>query len=245
MKKLLYLLMLLSACKSNPDKKVAATVQADSAGKTKPADTTFLLKEAKKGFYHAVFIEKNRESKVYKRLLDFKYDHYDSIAYNENYKILKVKFKKPLKKYDVASLGQDWLPLYAYKGKYYLYAPSDWGNTGRRRLTDSTLTYWSIDGPDLKPLLNFKKLSESKYTLTSQPFYQFVKKSNINIYIIDTKNKVAVWEDTALPADYRYGLYVPLQYAQNFDMVHNYCKTDKMPEFVFDKIDFKALIKGL
>src|ERR1700739_3393054 len=103
MKKLLYLLLLLSACKSNPDKKVVATVQPDSAGKSKSADTTFLLREAKKGFYHAVFIEKNRESKVYKRLLDFKYDHYDSVDYNENYKILKVKFKKPLKKYDVAA----------------------------------------------------------------------------------------------------------------------------------------------
>nr|WP_067059607.1 hypothetical protein [Mucilaginibacter sp. L294] len=244
MKKLIYLLLLLSACKSGPDKKVTATVQPDTAAKTKPADTTFLLREAKKGFYHAVYIEKNREAKAYKRLLDFKYDHYDSISYNENYKILKVKFKKPLKKYDVASLGQGWLPLYSYKGKYYLYAPSDWGNTGKRVLTDSTLIYRGADGPDLKPLLSFKKLSDSKYTLTSQPFYQFVKKSNINIYIIDPKNMVAVWEDTAVPQDYRYGLYVPVQYAQNFDMVRNYCKTDKMPEFDFDKIDFKALIKG-
>lgn len=244
MKKLLYLLLLLSACKSNPDKKVAI-VKSDTVDKMKPADTTFLLREDKKEFYHAVFIDKNRESKVYKRLLDFKYDHDDSIAYNENYKILKVKFKKPLKKYDVAALKQGWLPLYAYKGKYYLYAPSDWGNAGQRILTDSTLIYWGMEGPDPKPLLSFKKINDSKYSLTSQPFYQFVKHSNINIYIIDPKNKVAVWEDMALPADYRYGLYVPVQYAQNFDMVHNYCKTDRMPEFVFDKIDFKALIKGL
>jgi hypothetical protein len=245
MKKLLYLLLLLSACKSNPDKKAAAMVQPDSGRKTNPADTTFLLKEANKGFYHAVFIEKGREAKVYKRLLDFKYDHYDSIAYNENYKILKIKFKKPLKKYDVAALSQGWLPLHSYKGNYYLYAPSDWGNASRRILTDSTLVYWGMEGPDQKPLFSFKKITDRKYSLTSQPFYQFVKKSSINIYIIDPKNKVAVWEDTALPADYRYALYVPLQYAQNFDLVHNYCKTEKTMEFEFDKIDFKALIKGL
>jgi hypothetical protein len=243
MKKLIYLVLLLSACKGSTNKK-AAVVEKDSIKKTHPADTAFLLREVKKDFYHAVFIEKNRESKLYKRLLDFKYDHDDSIAYNENYKILKVKFKKPLKKYAVADLKQEWLPLYAYKGKYYLYAPSDWGNAGRRMLTDSTLIYWDMEGPDPKPLLSFKKLNDGKYSLTSQPFYQFVKKSNINVYIIDPKNKVAVWEDNALPAAYRYGLYVPVQYAHNFDMVHNYCKTDKMPEFVFDKIAFKTLIKG-
>jgi hypothetical protein len=243
MKKLLYLLLFLSACKGSADKK-EVVVEKDTVKKTNLADTTFLLREVKKDFYHAVFIEKNREAKLYKRLLDFKYDHDDSIAYNENYKILKVKFKKPLTKYDIAALKQGWLPLYAYKGKYYLYAPSDWGNAGRRMFTDSTLIYWDMEGPDPKPLMSLKKINDRKYSLTSQPFYQFVKNSNINVYIIDPKNKVAVWEDTALPAAYRYGLFVPVQYAHNFDMVHNYCKTDKMPEFEFDKIDFKALIKG-
>ncbi|MEB0303024.1 hypothetical protein, partial [Mucilaginibacter sp. 5C4] len=63
--------------------------------------------------------------------------------------------------------------------------------------------------------------------------------------IIDPKNMVTVWEDTSLPFDYRYTLYVAKEHAAKFDMVVNYSKMDKMPEFDFDKINYKKLIKGL
>lgn len=243
MKKLIYILLLFAACKS-PEKKVA-NAEKDTVHKAKPADTLFLQKELDKDHYHAVYIEHNRSATAFKALLDFKYDHNDSIAYNASYKVLKIRNHKPLKKYDLAGLPQEWLPLNLYKGKYYLYAPVDWANIDIRKLTDSTLTYYSMDGPDVKPLLNFKKINEHKYSLKSLPFYQFVKSSNINIYIIDPKNKITVWEDTALPEKYRYRLYVAKENAGNFDAIVNYCKNDKVPEYVFEKIDYKALIKGL
>jgi hypothetical protein len=242
MKKLIYLLILFTACKS-PEKKVAVA-KHDTVKKVSRADTTFILREATKDLYHAVYIERNRSSNPYKNLLGFKFDHYDSVTYNDSYKTMKIKHRAPFKKYDLGGLPQQWLPLYSYKGKYYLYSPSDFGNAGRRILTDSTIVYWSMEGPEPGPLLDFKKVTDNKYTLKAPPFYQFVKNSTINIYIIDPKNRVAVWEDTALPNDYKYGLYVPVQYARNFELVNNFCKTDKMPEFNFDKIDFKALIKG-
>ncbi|MCO5935815.1 hypothetical protein NAF17_09690 [Mucilaginibacter sp. RB4R14] len=243
MKKLIYLLILLAACKS-PEKKVAA-VEKDTVQKAKPADTTFLWREVKKDVYHAVYIEKDRNASQYKWLLGFKYDHNDSINYNETYKILKVKHFKPLKKYDLAGLPKQWVPLNLYKGKYYLYAPGDGGNTRIRAITDSTIIYYDMDGPTVQALLDFKKLKANKYFLKSPPFYQFVRSSNVTIYIIDPKNMVTVWEDTSLPFDYRYTLYVAKEHAAKFDMVVNYSKMDKMPEFDFDKINYKKLIKGL
>jgi hypothetical protein len=244
MKKLICVLLLFTACKGNIDKKVVVD-QKMPAKSTSVADTVFLEKEHKKNYYHAVFIEKNRASKSYKGLLNFAFDHNDSVAFNEYLKILKVRDHKPLKKYSVAALPKEWLPLYLYKGKYYLYEPSNSGNTGRRILTDSTLTYWNTDGPEPKPLLDFKKAGQHRYSLRSLPYYQFVKKSVINIYVIDPAKKLAVWEDTSLPADYRYGLYVPKEYAKQYDLVSTYCSTGKTTEFKFDKIDFKSLIKGL
>lgn len=219
--------------------------QKEPAKPTSVADTVFLEKEHKGNFYHAVFIEKNRAAKSFKGLLNFSYDHNDSIAFNEYLKILKVRNHAPLKKYSIATVPAEWLPLYLYKGKYYLYEPSNSGNTGRRALTDSTLTYWNTDGPEPKPLLDFKKTGKQRYSLRSLPYYQFVKKSTINIYIIDPAKNLAVWEDTSLPADYRYGLYVPKEHAKEYDLVSTYCSTGKSTEFKFDKIDFKSLIKGL
>ncbi|RYU90489.1 hypothetical protein EWM62_07470 [Mucilaginibacter terrigena] len=242
MKKLIFIMVLFAACKS-PEKKVD-TVVKDTVAKTKHADTAFLLRDVKKGFYHAIYIEKNRSASQYKWLLGFKYDHYDSVNYNETYKILKVKHRKPLKEYDLSGLPKQWVPLNLYKGKYYLYAPSDGGSTQVRALTDSTVIYYDMDGPTVQPLLDFKKLNANKYFFKSLPFYQFVKSTNVTIYVIDPENMVTVWVDTTVPEAYRYMLYVAKEHAANFDMVVNYCKTERTDEFTFDKIDFKALIKG-
>ncbi|MFD0763683.1 hypothetical protein ACFQZI_02375 [Mucilaginibacter lutimaris] len=243
MKKVIFLFILFAACKS-PEKKVV-TVEKDTLQKTKAADTNFIVREAKRDFYHAVYIEKDRNAAQYKWLLGFKYDHYDSINYKETYKIMKIKHPKPLRKYDLAGLPKQWVPLNLYKGKYYLYAPSDGGNTRIKAITDSTIIYYDMDGPTVQALLNFKKLKANKYFLKSPPFYQFVRSSNVTIYVIDPQNMITVWEDASLPLAYRYTMYVAKEHATNFDMVVNYCKTDKMPEYDFEKIDYKKLIKGL
>jgi len=239
------MVLLLAACKGPQKDKTPDTVANDTNPKTTAVDTAFIVREAGKGFYHTVYIEKNKAASSYKALLDFKYDHDDSVAYKANYKILKVRNPKPLKKYNLAGLPNTWLPLNLYKGKYYLYAPCNWGNIGIRTLTDSTLTYYSTDGPDIKPLLNFKKINPEKYEFQSKPFYQFVRSSNITIYIINPKKMIAVWEDRSLPVDYRYKLYVAKEQAGNFDMIVNDCKTGRTTEFDFDKVNFKVLIKGL
>jgi hypothetical protein len=243
MKKLIYILLLFSACKS-PEKKIAA-IEKDTAKKVKPVDTTFIVREAKKDFYHAVYVEKDRSSKLYKTLLGFKFDKNDSITYNDGYKVMKIKHRASLKKYDLGQLRNEWVPLYGYKGKYYLYFPNDFGYAARRILTDSTLIYWGQEGPTPAPLFEFKRLSANKYALKTSPFYQFVRSSNITIYVIDAKNMVTVWEDKSLPLDYRYMIYVSKGHAANFDMVVNHCVTEVTPEFDFDKINYKKLIKGL
>ncbi|GGH13813.1 hypothetical protein [Mucilaginibacter phyllosphaerae] len=243
MKKLIYLLILLAACKG-PDKKAGPALKVP-AKTTAAADTAFIVKEKGKDFYHAVYIEKDRNARVYKALLDFKYDHNDSVAYKANYRVLKIRNRKPLKKYDLEGLPNDWLPLNLYKGKYYLYAPCNWGNAGIRHLTDSTLNYYNADGPDPKPILDFKKQTDRKYNLVSMPFYQFVRSSNITIYVIDPKNWITVWEDRSLPLDYRYRLFVAKEHAASYDMIVNNCKTERTLEFDFEKVNFKKLIKGL
>jgi hypothetical protein len=238
MKKLIYILLLFSACKG-PDRKVVIPVK-----EAQLTDTVFIERDTTQDYYHAVYIEKDRLAKTYKALQNFKYDHNDSIAYNAGYKVLKVRYRKPLKKYNITGLPKEWLPLYLYKGNYYLYSPCNTANIGMRVLTDSTLIYYSLDGPEPKPILDFKKLNTNKYALKSLPIYQFVKSSNIIIYIIDPEKMIAVWEDKTLPEAYRYKLYVAKESAGNFDMVVNQSVNTKLPEYQFDKVDFKALLKG-
>ncbi|QXV66606.1 hypothetical protein INP83_05865 [Mucilaginibacter sp. 21P] len=248
MKKLLYLIpLLLTACVGNNNNKADDTAKKDIAKTaTAPAatDTMFLQKEKTKDYYHIVYVEKNHAAQIFKDLVNFKFDHYDTVNYKQAYRVLKVRNPKPLKKYDLAGLPNEWLPVYTYRGERYLYAPADWGNADKRMITDSTIIYRGEEGPEPHVLNDFKKIGNNKYNLKAPPFYQFVKKSNINIYIIDPKTKLSVWEDTELPPAYRYRMYVPRQSAGSYNMVVNYCKAAKMPEFEFDKVNYQALIKN-
>lgn len=206
-------------------------------------DTTFIFRKVTKDQYHAVYIERDRRSKKYTRLLNFKMDKWDADGYQQS--LLLLKKQKPFKTKLPTGLPKEWMPLYLYKGKYYIYYPSEWGEIGRRMITDSTLVYWSMDTPEPEPIQAAEKINEHTFYIRSKAFFiPHPPVSKLIIHIIDVKNGVAVWEDTSLSGNDRYGLYVSKQKARNFDMIVNYCREYKVDEFQFDKINHPALLKG-
>jgi len=207
-------------------------------------DTTFLLREKSKDYYHAIYIERNRQSPYYNSLLDFKYDDYENKEYKEAYQSIKQKHSAPLKKYNLTGLPKQWVPLHRYKNKYYIYLPSDEGDMGRMIITDSTLIYWSMEGPYPKPFQSLKKLNDHTWFFEADNFYPSKTTGTFVIHLIDPINKIAVFEDSSAPKRYRYSLYIAKENAKNFDLVVNYCETDKTPDFLFDKIDYAKLLKG-
>ena len=207
-------------------------------------DTVFISKGIISKYCHAVYIEPNHQSKKYETVLDFKMDCNENEEYLENYRALKKRIKYPLKTYNLINLPKEWVPLYRYKSKYYTYYPSDPGNLGRRILTDSTMIYWYMDGPSLKPFRTVKQINGCTWYFKIHPTRLDNNDAELIIHVIGSKNKIAVWENTSAPAAYRYELYVPRENAGNFDMIVNECKQNKEPEFLFDEIDFAALLKG-
>jgi hypothetical protein len=221
------------------------TTSTASSNLQKPTDTIFLLKERDRGYYHIVYIEKNRKSTWYKNLLDFKMYYGDSDEYHDNLDGLKAHFQS-FKKCRLEGLPKEWLPLYRYKGKYYIYYPSEWGMVDREVLTDSTLINWTIEGPEPMAIASAKRIKTNTWYLDSHYFYDgklHLKK--IKVHVVNTANQMAVWEYPDESGPYRYELYIPRASAAKFDMVVNYCAQGKMAEFfMFDKIDYKALLKG-
>jgi hypothetical protein len=209
---------------------------------SKPGDTAFLLKEVGKDYRHIIYVEKNRQSIFYTKLLDFKMDQSDTNAYIQNCRAFDEDLRKPVKKFRLWGLARQWLPVYKYKGKYYLYYPGDTGVENRKMITDSTICYSNMDGWLPEQMLSVKQSDNKTWVFGMSSFGK--AKSTLTIHIIDNKTKLAVWEDDNRSAAYRYGLYVPRDYAAKFDMVVNYTNGDLPDEFEFDKIDFKALLKG-
>jgi hypothetical protein len=212
---------------------------------TAKGDTDFILKEKIKGADYVVFIEKNRKSEYYNWLTDFSMDKFESQEYKANLKTLKKNSPEKMKKYTLHGLPKEWIPLYLYKGKYYIYYPMEAGELGRRIITDSTMIYWFNDGKYPLRLQSVKQTGKTNWQFRiKSPHLDSYKKSVwIIIHIIDPINQIAVWENSGEQGLYRYDLYIPKSKAKNFDVVVSKYAEGKLEEFNFDPVDYKALLK--
>ncbi|MES2331925.1 MAG: hypothetical protein V4539_20125 [Bacteroidota bacterium] len=215
-------------------------------------DTTFLIKRSKDTiyngvdyhFFYNVYIDTNRNSKNHQLLGDFLFTQDQNIdAYNERIKKRKIA----LSKIPLDDLPREWVPLYLYKNKYYVYKPSDLGNLGRRIVSDSLLMFWFVDGPMPYVLQSVSKKDNDTWEIRSKDYFVrmegFIRPEILNIYIIDKENRIAVWEyKSETEKKFNYELYIPKENIKNFDMIVNESDS-KMPEFDFDQPDFKKLLR--
>jgi hypothetical protein len=217
----------------------------EKPGNTAPHDTIFLERTVSDTdhlgqaypFYHAIYIEASSKSQYYSKLVDFSFTEYENLNdYNVEFKKRGIHLQK-IK----SGLPAEWLPLFQYKNKYYLYIPSDWGNTMRLMLTDSLLIY---RGMELSASILNSVTQTDKYIYDLTVTDPYTGTEFVTIHIIDKKNKLAVWEfKNENKKVIRYALYVPKENAKDYDIIVNYCRTDKQSEFDFQEPDFTSLLK--
>jgi hypothetical protein len=207
-------------------------------------DTIFIKRELTEKVYHAIYIEKDSANKRFQWLTDFTFDEFDSSALKGNREHMREKLPDRFGRVDLHGLPNDWLPLYLYKNDYYLYAPSDWGNAGKRIVTDSSLIYWYMDGPYAMPFQSSKKVSDRKYVFTfNNPWDDDNHLNQLIITIIDPVTKMSVWEFSDEKRLHRYRIYVPKSSAHHFDLIVNYCNNMKQLEYDFEEVDYEAFLK--
>jgi hypothetical protein len=196
-------------------------------------------------YYHVIYIDTSRHSKYYDRLSDFKFSEYDNRNYLENYLYLNKKQPNCFRKTNNTDLCEEWLPVYMYKDNFYVYAPSGWGNARRRIINDSAFVYWYMDGPMPFPIISITK-DKNLYSLEVLSIYESEPSSFIlNIYRIDPKTKLSVFEYPERAEEFRYQLFIPKQSIYEYNMIVNYCEKQKQREFKFDDVDYLGLIKNV
>ncbi len=211
-------------------------------------DTFFLKKwDTVYDGYHSfqkIYIEKNRSAKEYKDISDFNFSA--SVDMNWYFEQFRVKGLKITKK-DTRQLPNDWVALYAYKQKYYVYNACDGNWIWRGIVNDSSVVFWGHE-PIPYVLNSIIKQDDSTFsirlngTLPGEEKYR--EPDVLTIYIIDQKNKIAVWEYKPKgERTFRYELCIPKENVPNFDLVVNYTSA-RFEEFEFDKIDFEKLLKN-
>ena len=240
MKLILFIAFVLFFSYGQADKKPTSAKAATLF--VKKNDTDFISRKFYKHSYQKVFIEKNRNSKEYKSLLEIKMDDDDGSLYVNNLAGLTHIYHN-FKSFINEDFPKNWLPLNNYKNRLYIYFPSERGESGRISLTDSTLIKWSIEGPSPQAILMVKQLNKVTWKITSKYFYNGWKAKRVIVHIIDEKSKMAVWEYLGEKGINQYNLCIPFEHAKEFDMVVTSCLQNRTNEFVFGKIDYKALLK--
>jgi hypothetical protein len=203
-------------------------------------DTIFLLRETADtpyAFYHAVFIDTSMKFK--NELTNFNFNSYDSATYFDQINRLRPLKVMPAFQND---FPKTWVLLYRLKGKYYLYNPSELGYNFRFKITDSTTIDYTMEGPEPSRLNKISFVSPTQAIIDRTNYWEG---KHLSIKLVDIKKGVAVF--TFSPTKYNKEGYqvlmVDARKAHLFPVIVNYCPTDKQPEFDFDKIDFKTLLK--
>lgn len=201
-------------------------------------DTTFILKNRTKYFYHAIFFEPNKDSKYYRYVADFNFKEFDKRDYVESVKKLKKNNPAPFPRYNFGSLPKQWCLLFSYKGQFCIYSPSDYISNYKVAISDSTFIDYYGDGIMASRIQSFDKKNTKTYQfklINSQS-----QERALVIHWVDPKNGIAIFEKPNEEPMLRYRLMVQADKVKNFPLIVNYCDKEKQEEFEgFDKIDFK------
>lgn len=204
----------------------------------KKPDSTFLLREhLSDGSYHAVFVQPNKNGE-YKKQIQV---HFDSTIVFQQLNELKDSAGISVRKHSIPiAFRKTWYSLYLYKGKYYLYHPSDPGTSPWVRITDSSIIELYFDpGIVVSALL---KVGKKKAALKLDFTNMLEKNVSMTVHQIDAEKGIAIFERHYGPPEIRYTLMVPEDKLHLFPIIINFSKENRVDEWKFDTPDFKELL---
>jgi hypothetical protein len=186
-----------------------------------------------------IFIDSNKKSSNYGWVWGLDKTDSNNVKYYIS-EILKKHFA--LKKINTYGLATEWRPVYQLHSKYYLYQPSDSGNKGTRILSDSLFMIYYMDGYSPQAIESVTKENNYLFKIKLHDYLkQLNTPSDLTIYVIDPKSKLAIWEYKTGPST-TYELMVPKENEKLYSSVIIHSEISKQQEFDFEKVDYQKLI---
>lgn len=196
-------------------------------------DTIFLRKPNAEG--HSVYVDKDEDSPYYAVLKNLDYTKTDK-DYVQSVEELQKYKKTDEKKADLGTLPRHWVQLHQYKGKYYVYSPSNRTQL-KISLNDSTLITKEMERRvDL--LNNIHQVRKFVYQISTTDYKG--ESRSFRIHLVNESRGIAVFEDLFEKGSHI--LMASTEWIQRFPLVINYTPNHMEPEFEFDEPDFEGLI---
>ncbi len=206
-------------------------------------DTIFLQKklvDSIHSIYSTIYIDSGLTN--FDKNLTFLLFQFDTLAYNENFK--EIKIKKPIKLHNL-KIPKKWIALNEYKNEYFTYVPCEPGENYSVLLTDTCIIQYGYDGAMGSAYTKIIKNEAKEFAFVCKDYLAKQEDSTI-IKIIDVKKGLAVYSNY-----YKVGgkfklsrsLLVDADKAYKFrSIVHNcYEKENEFDGFV--EPDYEKLLK--
>ncbi len=199
-------------------------------------DTVFLKKEKE----NCIYIEPNKNSEKYKTISDFNFAEYQQEDYTEQLKTLNEN-ETPFHTIRFGSFPKQWITIQLYKQKPYAYYPCDFLNYSALLFTDSTLLEISGEGPQVLPIISFKKVNEKTYRVKAvgrELIFHFTSIAGQSVTVVENYYNHQE-EPERIPI---YQLMVQAKNIRSLPLIVNECLYNKTIEFTFDHPDLKKFI---
>jgi hypothetical protein len=181
------------------------------------------------------FIDTIKNSPFHKAVGDFSCDAEEIASFHEQ--CMKLHDSSGIKiNTNKISIPREWVVLNKYKGRYYVYDPSDHMYNLRILLTDSFLV--KLGGMyDLQMIHNFKPISKNQYVLDlasveDNPVYS-VKSNPCTIQYLDKEKEITQWTMTFWGETFQ-ALFIPRSRIGEYPVIINYSPCWKHPYEFWD-----------
>lgn len=212
-------------------------------------DTTFIIRDTT-GPYHAVFIAAQGDTAWYNEVAGPVSDlSEDKLVMSQRKALQDMGRKSP----GVASTEyfkrRDWVKAVLWKGRPYLYRPSDPNSHFRAQqfprliITDDgvdpiayVVVAYPVKSAEGTPTVDYASVSVMSHAL--DPVNDTV---HVRLHTVDAALGLTLWEFEDSSGDVVHELMVPRENARLFPIIVNYPPEQKEPEFEFDVVGREIL----
>jgi hypothetical protein len=196
-------------------------------------DTVFLVKNyTSEGNRHIVYIENDPKAWPYNKVLE---KNIDQETYRMYLQQAKDKYNVAPAKHRIPAVSKNWYPLHLYKGKYYVYYPSDNCDNNRMSINDSCVVLTAgCEGPYPAVLQNISM--EQNGDVNINMVDPLEGKVRMKIHIINPQRGIAVVERRGADGRSRFQLMVDEKSLKTFRLLLTTTHWKKVPSLILRKL---------
>ncbi len=203
---------------------------------------TVILQEGEEGKQHILFVDNTNNPEYFRNICNFEMpSKFEISMYRNTYSLLQENINDTAKLdlSEVMNISKKWVPLVIYNEDYYYYHPAKLEYNHRVMITDTCLAVYNRHGVSAEVIKSVLSPHDNHYVLDvfATDDNENTIRKEINIYLIDTENRIAIWEEFC-PSGIVYRLMIAETNSPIYPVIVNFGQGATPEEYQFDEINY-------